>query len=106
MTIFSIIFFKIFSSLFSVLLGFLAGKFANVTKDGIASLIFYFITPVVYFAIPASASLQLSDLGITLITFVITSSLSCLAYWYNRKIWKDLRPNILAFSAGTANSSY
>lgn len=106
MAIFSITFFKIFSSLLSVLLGFLAGKFAEVKKDGIASLLFYFITPIVYFAIPASASLKFNDFGITLITFVITSSLACFAYWFNCKLWKDLRPNILAFSAGTCNSSY
>lgn len=88
------------------MLGFLAGRLSGVKKDGITSLLFYFIAPVVYFAIPASASLKISDLGITLVSFIITSLLSCFAFWTYSKIWKDSRANILAFSAGTCNGGY
>ena len=106
MAIFTTIFFKIFGALLTVLLGFLAGKWGNVKKDGIASLLFYFVAPIVYFAIPASASLKISDLGITLVSFIITSCLSCFAFWSYGRIWKDSRVNILAFSAGTCNGGY
>lgn len=106
MAIFSIVFFKIFSSMLSVILGFLAGRISGIKKDGVAILLFYFVTPIVYFAIPASTNLKLGDLGITLITLILSSCLACFSYWFNSRIWSDLRPNILAFSAGTSNSSY
>ena len=106
MVIFTTIFFKIFGALLTVLLGFMAGKWGNVKKDGIASLLFYFVAPIVYFAIPASASLKVSDLGITLVSFIIASCLSCFAFWSYSKLWKNNRVNILAFSAGTCNCGY
>lgn len=62
MAIFSIVFFKTISVLLSVIIGFFAGKYSNVERDGIASLLFYFISPIVFFAIPASTTLTLSAL--------------------------------------------
>ena len=52
MVIFNLVFFKVLSSLLSVLVGYLSGKFSNVEKDSIAALLFYFVAPIVFFAIP------------------------------------------------------
>jgi malate permease and related proteins len=106
MAIFTIVFLKVLSSLFSVLIGYLAGRFSNVEKESIASLLFYFVAPIVFFAIPTSANLTISSLGITLVTFTISSTLSIAAYWFYGKIWQDSHRNILALSAGTGNSGY
>ena len=106
MAIFSLVFFKVFSSLLSVLIGFLSGKFSNVEKDSITSLLFYFVAPIVFFAIPTSANLTFSSLGITLVTFLLATTLGFFSYWLYGKIWQDSHRNILALSAGTGNSGY
>lgn len=106
MAIFSLVFFKVLSSLLSVAIGFGAGKFADVDKDSIAKLLFYFVAPIVFFAIPTSTTLQVSDLGILFITIFICSMLVLLSYWLYGYIWQDSHRNILAMSAGTGNGGY
>jgi predicted permease len=106
MTIFSLVFFKVLSSLLSVVIGFLSGKYSNVDKESIASLLFYFVAPIVFFAIPTSTQLTFSSLGITLITFSLCTILSFFSYWLYGKVWQDSHRNILALSAGTGNSGY
>ena len=106
MTIFSIVFFKTVSVLLSVIIGFLAGKYSNVERDSIASLLFYFISPIVFFSIPAGTTLTLSALSITLVTFTIATLLCIAAYYIFGMYWQDHTRNILALSAGTANSGY
>ena len=106
MAIFSLVFLKVLSSLLSVVLGFLAGRYSNVEKDSIASLLFYFVAPIVFFAIPTSTQLTFSSLGITLLTFTLCTILGFFSYWLYGKIWQDSHRNILALSAGTGNSGY
>ena len=106
MAIFSLVFFKVLSSLLSVLIGFLSGKFSNVEKESISSLLFYFVAPIVFFAIPTSTNLTFNSLGITLLTFSLATILGFFSYWLYGKIWQDSHRNILALSAGTGNSSY
>jgi malate permease and related proteins len=106
MAIFSIVFFKTISVLFNVIIGFLAGRYSNVERDGIAALLFYFISPIVFFAIPASTTLTLSALSITLVTFLIATAISIFSYHLFGRFWQDHTRNIIALSAGTANSGY
>ena len=106
MAVFSIVFFKTISVLFNVIIGFLAGKYSNVERDGIAALLFYFISPIVFFAIPASTTLTFSALSITLVTFIIATAISIFSYHLFGRYWQDHTRNIIALSAGTANSGY
>ena len=106
MAIFYLVFFKVLSSLLNVLIGFGAGRLSNVQRDSIASLLFYFIAPIVFFAIPTSATLTISDLSVTLVTFILCSILGVFAYFLYGKFWQDSHRNILALSAGTGNSGY
>ena len=106
MTIFSLVFVKVLSSLLSVCMGFLAGKYSRVDRDSIAELLFYFVAPVVFFAIPTNTELKFSELGITALTFALCTVLSIFCYWLYGKIWQDSHRNILALSSGTGNSGY
>ncbi|MGC0372032.1 MAG: hypothetical protein DGJ47_000736, partial [Rickettsiaceae bacterium] len=106
MAIFSLVFLKVLSSLLSVGMGFLAGKYSNVERDSIASFLFYFVAPVVFFAIPTNAKLTVTSLGITVLAFTLCSLLSVFCYWLYGKIWQDEHRNILALSSGTGNSGY
>lgn len=106
MTIFSVVFFKTVSVLLSVIIGFLAGRYCKVQRDSISALLFYFVSPIVFFAAPASTTLTISALSITLVTFIIASLLSIVAYHVSGKYWQDHTRNIIALSAGTANGGY
>lgn len=106
MSIFSIVFFKIISILLSVITGFLAGKFAKVQRDSIATLVFYFVAPIVFFATPASAALNLKDVSIMLLVIMLSTILCFTAYNFFGLFWKDTTRNILALSAGDANAGY
>ena len=106
MLIFTLVFLKILSSLLSVLIGFCAGKYSDVEKESIASLLFYFVAPIVFFAIPTSSNMHFSDLGIIIVTFSMTTLLGVFNFWIYGKVWQDNHRNILALSGGTGNGSY
>jgi len=106
MAIFSLVFLKVLSSLLSVLIGFLSGRFSNVEKDSIASLLFYFVAPIVFFAIPTNTHLSFGELGISAVTFTLASFLGFFSYWLYGKFWQDSHRNILGLSACTGNSGY
>lgn len=106
MVLFSLVFFKVLSALLSVVVGFFAGRTSNINKDSVASLLFYFIAPIVFFSIPTSASLKIDDLTITMISFLICSALGLASFWFYGKIWQDGHRNLLALSSGTGNSGY
>ncbi len=106
MAIFSLVFFKIISILLNVIIGFLAGRWLKVERDSIASLLFYFIAPIVFFSTPASTQLTLHATSITLITYIIATILCLFSYFLFKKYWQDTTCNILAMSAGTANTGY
>lgn len=106
MGIFYIVFFKIISVLLSIFIGFLAGRFSNVERESISSLVFYFISPIVFFSIPASTNVTFGDIGISIIVFIISSCLCVFTYHIYKQYWKDGTLNLLAMSAGTANSGY
>ena len=106
MAIFNLVFLKVLSSLLSVVIGYLSGRLSSVEKNSIAALLFYFVAPIVFFAIPTSTKLTFSSLGVTAVTFIICTLLSLFSYWLYGKIWQDSHRNILALSAGTGNSGY
>ena len=106
MAIFSIVFFKTISVLLSVIIGFVAGKYSNVQRDSITALLFYFISPIIFFSIPASTTLSFSALSVTLVIFIIATLLSIFAYNFFGMYWQDHTRNLIALSAGTANGGY
>jgi predicted permease len=106
MAIFSIVFFKIISLLLSVIIGFLAGRFSNVDRDSIASLLFYFIAPIIFFATPASTSLTPKAVSFVLVVAALASSLCLFSYFFYGRFWEDATRNILGVSAGNCNAGY
>lgn len=106
MAISSIVFFKTVSVFLSVIIGFLAGRYFNVERDSIASLLFYFVSPVVFFSIPASVPISFAEISISIVTFIIASGLCLLAYYISGIYWQDRTRNVIALSAGTANTGY
>ncbi len=106
MSLFYVVFFKIISILLSVIVGYIAGRLEKVERESIASLLFYFIAPIVFFSVPASANLSFSDIGVSLVTYTISCLLCLLTYKLYSGHFDDEARNILAMSAGAGNTGY
>lgn len=89
-----------------VLLGFVAGKYFKVDKEPIATLLIYFITPLVIFNGVATSSLNLSIVLLPLTFFVLAVLISAIFYSMGKLLWKGTEKNVLAFTSGTGNTGY
>ncbi|MDX2050550.1 MAG: AEC family transporter [Rickettsiaceae bacterium] len=106
MSIFWLIFLKIISILLSVIVGFVAGKLKKIETENIAALLFYFIAPIVFFSVPASTRLSLSDFSIITTSFTISSLLAVLTFFCYSGRFCDQERNLLATSSGTGNTGF
>lgn len=107
MNIFTTILLKLIPLYLMIVLGFLATRTLKVSKEGIAKLLIYIIGPVVIFYGTYTVELNLANLTLPLLFFVI-SCLTCLIFLkVGSKVYGgDSTKNILAFTAGTGNTGY
>ena len=106
MTLFPALLYKILPLYVTIAMGFLSGKYLKINRETIATLMFYVITPVVIFTGVMHTKLDLNILLLPVITFLISTSLCFLFYYFSGFIWNDPLRNLAAFSAGTANTGY
>jgi predicted permease len=91
--------------LFLTALGFVLGRRKGVKKESMANVLIYGTTPIVVFHGVWQRQLNLKDLLIPLVGFLLSSALCLLTFIILRKTPSPKR-NILAFAAGNANSGY
>lgn len=90
-----------------IVLGFLAGKSAIIDRKSIASILFYAVIPFVYFDFANKTEFEVKHLALPFVVMTISFTLSLTFLYLSKLIWqKDARPNVIAFSAGTANTGY
>jgi len=90
-----------------IVLGFAAGKFVYIDRKSIASLLFYGVIPFVYFDFANKLDIEIKHLALPFIVMGISFTLSVSFLKLSQLIWKhDGRANVIAFSAGTANTGY
>ncbi len=106
MAVFSLISLKLLSLYLNIALGFLAGRYLNVHRESIASLIFYILSPIIVFNAVIKTELSAGILLLPLMTFLGSSLLCYIFYSIGKRIWGDSTKNILACSAGTGNTGY
>ncbi len=106
MSVFFLLVLKILPLYVLILLGIIAGKKLNIKKESIASLLIYIILPVVVFNSIVATKISRELLFLPLIFFICCSSLCILFYTFGKNLFKDNTRNILAFTAGTANTGY
>jgi predicted permease len=106
MSIASLVFFKTVSVLLSVVVGFCAGRFFKIDRDSVSSLLFYFISPIIFFAIPAGTTLTVGAVSLIVVIFCASSGISIFSYYFFGRYWQDYTRNIIALSAGDANVGY
>ncbi len=86
--------------------GCIAGRFAHVKKESIASLMLYVLDPVVIFYATLTLTINAHTLLLPLFMFVAGTVLCLVTYRFSKLFWTDAHSNILAFSAGTGNTGY
>lgn len=98
---------KIIPFYFFILIGFISGRYFNVDRQSIVSILFYFIVPVVFFEF--GMKLNLTPELCTLPIFILFSAISLNKAYLalGHMLWKGTaKPNVIAFAAGTANTGY
>src|SRR3989338_368084 len=106
MNVFITLFIKIIPLYILILLGFIASRKLNAKKETIASILIYIIVPVIVFNSITSAKINFELLLLPLIFFICCSGMGLSFYFIGKYFFKDSTRNILAFTAGTANTGY
>jgi malate permease and related proteins len=89
-----------------VLMGYIAGKRLKVEKDSIASILIYFVAPVVVFNGVASAPSDARYLSLPVITFAVACSMSIFFYLVSKQFFSGSERNLIGFMSGTGNTGY
>jgi malate permease and related proteins len=97
---------KIFPLYVVIFLGYLAGRFFKAERDTIATLLIYFIAPVVIFNGVASAPSSLKYLGLPAITLLLACVLSTFFYTISKYFFDGSERNLIGFMSGSGNTGY
>jgi malate permease and related proteins len=89
-----------------VLAGFILGRRLDVKKESIATVLIYFISPLVVFNGVVTARLSFSTLSLPLLIYVIASAICILVLKMTKRQWRGPTSYLAAFTAGNANSGY
>ena len=97
---------KLFGLFLCSILGLVAGKTKNIQKDTISNLIFFFISPVVFFTSTINIVLNYNTVFAILIIFFICSIIMTISWFVSRFFVEKNQLNLLMFSSATSNSGY
>jgi len=106
MSVFTVVLIKLIPLYIIIALGFLAGRFSNVSPESIAGLLIHIITPVVIIGYVADISITIANLTVPLLVFVMCAVMEGLFYWIGKRAFTDSTANLLALSAATGNIGY
>lgn len=103
-------FFLLFNNLIPlyllIALGYVAGKFFNVERQTLGALGIYIIMPIVAFGFVAKLEFHPSYIALPVLYFMVLSGLSLLWLRLGKKIYPDVRANLLAMISNAGNTGY
>lgn len=105
---FTLLFVKLIPLYLLIISGYVLAKKTKIDKETIATLLIYFLSPVVVFYGTTKAP-NVSTLVIIPILFFILCATIGISFYFLSKIWfKDQKsiPNLLGFMAGSGNTGY
>lgn len=106
MPLFATLFFKILPLYFNMILGVVAGKVLNTPRDPIAKMIFFLISPFIFFNGALTSNLSIGTLFLPLVIFFICTSMCLLFQKLASRYWQDRTQDVMAFAAGSGNTGY
>lgn len=106
MDVFLSLFWRIIPLYIIISLGFISGKYLNVKKEVLASLLIYIIAPVVIFNGVVTTNISVSTLSLPILFYILASITGMIFYKLAKYIWTDTTKNIFGFAAGSGNTGY
>ncbi len=107
MSVFLTILLKLIPLYLMVLLGYISSKKLKTEKETIAKLLIYIISPAVIFYGAFTAEINVANLSLPILFFILACLLSLFFFFVGKFFYKkDSTKNILAFTSGTGNTGY
>lgn len=107
MQIFFLILVKLLPLYFLILLGYITTKGLKVQKEAIAKILIYVISPAVVFFGTAQGNISSILFSLPVLFFVLCSLMAFSFLFIGARVYKkDATKNLLALTAGTANTGY
>jgi predicted permease len=107
MEVFTTLLIKILPLYFLILLGFISGRYLNVQQESLAKLAIYIFVPIIMFIGIMKTNISIGVLMFPLIVFCISTTAAFTTLFLAHRFLSDkTQGNILALTAGTANSGY
>lgn len=97
---------KIFPMYLFILIGFVAGRTKKVSSEGLATLLIYFIVPLVILLGVISTPLNLSRILLPLFVASFCTLVAFLFRFLNKKRFSQSRFGIWSYAVGSGNSGY
>jgi predicted permease len=106
MDLFFLLLTKLVPLYFTIGLGFISGRVLGVDRDSVSKIVFFIIVPMVFFTGTAHAPLTPAVMMLPVFSLVLSSLLCVGFYWIGSRFYTDATKNLLAMSAGNANTGY
>lgn len=97
---------KLLPLFFYVLAGFIAARLLNVTRESIAKLLIYVISPIVFFETLIRSPFNPKYIALPFFYAALCSILGIATYKFSKKFFKSPMRNLLAYAGGSANTGY
>lgn len=106
MDIFLFLIYKLVPLYFIIVLGFISGRVLSISKEHLAKLLIYIITPLIVFHGTFSTKISINVVLIPISFFVIASAICMLFFWIGKLVFNGSEKNLLAFAAAAGNTGY
>ncbi len=103
---FFVLFEKLSPLFLLILTGFFSAKFLHVTRESIAKLVIYVISPIVFFDILTRSPFRAELAALPFAYGALCSLIAVLTYILSKEHFRSPHRNLLAYSAGSANTGY
>jgi malate permease and related proteins len=97
---------RIFPLFLNIILGWILGRYFQVSRESIAKILIYFATPIIVFNATYSTPISSSTLLLPALVYIFCLIVSHLFLWIGKMTLKDNRANLLAFGVGDGNTGY
>lgn len=106
MVLYSSLFYKILPLYFNMILGVIGGKLLGTPRDPLAKMIFFLISPFIFFYGTLKTDISYGILTLPIVIFIICSCFCLLFFRITKAYWSDRTRDIIAFAAGSGNTGY
>jgi predicted permease len=106
MEVFLIVFQRLIPLYALVAAGFVLGRVLEVRRESVATILIFFVSPLVFFNGAAAVNLTAGGFSLPVLIYLLACGICLAALRLARRWWRGPTPYLAAFAAGNANSGY